>query len=40
VIADVVNYAIAAIGFIHAVGRLFVRSRHSQQERCCDAKMD
>ena len=24
-IADVVNYAIAAIGFIHAVGRLFVR---------------
>jgi hypothetical protein len=25
VIADVVNYAIAAIGFIHAVGRLFVR---------------
>jgi len=25
VIADVVNNAIAAIGFIHAVGRLFVR---------------
>jgi hypothetical protein len=25
VIADVVNYAIAGIGFIHAVGRLFVR---------------
>jgi len=24
VIADVVNYAIAGIGFIHAVGRLFV----------------
>ena len=23
-IADVVNYAIAGIGFIHAVGRLFV----------------
>jgi hypothetical protein len=25
VIADAVNYAIAGIGFIHAVGRLFVR---------------
>jgi hypothetical protein len=25
VIADVVNYAIAGIGFIHALGRLFVR---------------
>jgi hypothetical protein len=24
VIADVVNYAIAGIGFIHALGRLFV----------------
>jgi hypothetical protein len=24
VIADVVNYAIAGIGFIHAAGRLFV----------------
>jgi hypothetical protein len=29
VIADVVNYAIAAIGFIHAVGRLFVRKGFS-----------
>jgi hypothetical protein len=24
VIADVVNYAVAGIGFIHALGRLFV----------------
>ena len=26
-IADVVNHAIAGIGFIHAVGRLIVRKR-------------
>ena len=29
VIADMVNYAIAGIGFIHAAGRLFVRERFS-----------
>jgi hypothetical protein len=31
VIADVVNYAIAGIGFIHAAGRLFVRMRFSAE---------
>ena len=36
-IADVVNYAIAAIGFIHAVGRLFVRRPSQPQEHCYDA---
>ena len=30
-IADVVNYAIAGIGFIHAAGRLFVRMRFSAE---------
>jgi hypothetical protein len=29
VIADVVNYAIAGIGFLHAAGRLFVRKGFS-----------
>jgi hypothetical protein len=29
VIADMVNCAIAGIGFIHAAGRLFVRERFS-----------
>ena len=28
-IADVVNYAIAAMGFLHAAGRLFVRKGFS-----------
>ncbi len=28
-IADVVNYAIAGIGFLHAAGRLFVRKGFS-----------
>jgi hypothetical protein len=41
VIADVVNYAIAGIGFIHALGSL-VRQQgsHSQHEHCYDAKLD
>jgi len=34
VIADVVSYAIAGIGFIHAVGRSFVRK--GQHEHCYD----
>ena len=28
-IADVVNYAVAGIGFLHAAGRLFVRKGFS-----------
>ena len=34
-IADVVSYAIAGIGFINAVGRSFVRK--GQHEHCYDA---
>jgi hypothetical protein len=37
VIADVVSYAIAGIGFIHAVGRSFVRK--GQHEHCYDARL-
>jgi hypothetical protein len=37
VIADVVSYAIAGIGFIHAMGRLFVRK--GQHEHCYDARL-
>ena len=36
-IADVVSYAIAGIGFIHAVGRSFVRK--GQHEHCYDARL-
>ena len=39
-IADVVSYAIAGIGFIHAVGRSFVPKRfHTQHEHCYDARL-
>jgi hypothetical protein len=37
VIADVVSYAIAGIGFINAVGRWFVRK--GQLEHCYDARL-
>jgi hypothetical protein len=37
VIADVVSYAIAGIGFIHAVGSSFVRK--GQHEHCYDARL-
>jgi hypothetical protein len=37
VIADVVSYAIAGIGFIHAVGRSFVRK--GQHEHCYGARL-
>jgi hypothetical protein len=37
VIADVVSYAIAGTGFIHAVGRSFVRK--GQHEHCYDARL-
>jgi hypothetical protein len=38
VIADVVSYAIAGIGFIHAVGRSFVRkaSMNTAMTLACD----
>ena len=36
-IADVVSYAIAGIGFIHAVGHSFVRK--GQHEHCYDARL-
>ena len=36
-IADVVSYAIAGIGFIHAVGRSFVRK--GPHEHCYDARL-
>ena len=39
-IADVVSYGIAGIGFIHAVGRSFVPKRfHTQHEHCYDARL-
>jgi hypothetical protein len=37
VIADVVSYAIAGIGFINAVGHSFVRK--GQHEHCHDARL-
>jgi hypothetical protein len=41
VIADVVNYAVAGIGFIHAMGRLFVRKKFlGRHEHRYDANRD
>ena len=37
-IADVLSYAIAGIGFIHAVGRSFVR-KGAQHEHCYNARL-